>query len=265
MASARTSNSISVIIAIALLFGALNVNAQQPKTAVEDDVIIRFENLNLSATGNSENINTLLIDEQKSLTDTYSAVLNKNVQFAGRYAIDLDAAYLPDEAATNAKYSALRLSKYLNENYSFGFGLRQRYGGLTTLAQQLEQTASAPEFARAPEAKRAAYVAFGYNLFYGKMSMLKYWVPTTLAKLYTDFGVQAYGEKNRPFVQLGLNQMFFLNRYTAVGFHLGFGFAQITDATSIDIRSSQPVPNESSFSDRIQFTRHMGVNLNILL
>lgn len=257
-------NKISIFILAASIVFSLSAKAQKQE-APSDQVLDESITSDLSAGDKVSDVVSVIDQKITPTTDSQSGVLNRKLTFKGRYAIDLDNGSFPDELIRNSRYGMFRFSKYLNEDYSFGIGFRTRYGGLTQYAEQLSQSPTALDFSRSPEPQKSGFVSFGYNLFYGKVSLTKNTVMTTLSKIQTDFGVQNFGSVNRPFIQTAFVQNFFLNRYMALGFNLGFGFSEITDPTSFDVRSSQPAPNEASFASKIQFSRYYGLNLNLFL
>ena len=255
-------NKSSILAAICVIAFSLSTKAQTSATdEIADESITSEAEVEVVKT----DVVSTISQKINPQTDSQSGVLSRKLTFSGRYAIDLDNGSFPDELIRNSRYSMIRFSKYLNEDYSFGIGYRGRYGGLTQYAEQLSLAATPLDFTRTPEPEKSGFVSFGYNLFYGKVSLTKNTVMTTLSKIQTDFGVQNFGSVNRPFIQTALVQNFFLSRYLALGFNVGFGFSEITDPTSFDVRVSQPTPNEASFSSKIQFNRYYGINLNLFL
>lgn len=199
------------------------------------------------------------------ITDNNSAVLNKKIKFTKRFLVDFDMGSVLDEPIVNASYYLVRASYYTNEEYSFGFGIRSRFGGRTSYSEQLYQGSAQLEFNRAPAPTQSTFLSYGYNFYYGKISIAKNLVVPASTKLESDFGLQTFGSSSKPFVQAAINQSFFLTSNLALGLNLGLSMAQIVDPTSVNIRSSQPLPSEASFANKIQFNQYLSVNLNVLL
>lgn len=198
-------------------------------------------------------------------TDNSSSVLNKKVKFTKRFQLDVNTGSVLDEAIVNSNYFLIRGSYFTNEEYSFGLGLRTRFGGRTTYSDQLYAGSAQLDFDRAPAPTAAHFVSFGYGFYYGKISLGKNMVIPASTKLESDFGLQTFGSTSKPFLQTAVNQSFFANKHLALGFSIGLSLAQVADPTSVNVRSTQPVPSESSFSNKIQFNQFMSVNLSLLL
>lgn len=198
-------------------------------------------------------------------TDNSSSVLNKKVKFTKRFQLDVNTGSMLDEAIVNANYFLVRGSYFTNEEYSFGVGLRTRFGGRTTYSDQLYAGSAQLDFDRAPAPTSAHFVSFGYGFYYGKISLAKSMVIPASTKLESDFGLQTFGSTSKPFLQTAVNQSFFANKHLALGFSIGLSLAQVADPTSVNVRSAMPVPTESSFSNKIQFNQFMSVNLSLLL
>lgn len=198
-------------------------------------------------------------------TDNSSSVLNKKVKFTKRFQLDVNTGSVLDEAIVNSNYFLVRGSYFTNEEYSFGVGLRTRFGGRTTYSDQLYAGSAQLDFDRAPAPTSAHFVSFGYGFYYGKISLGKNMVIPASTKLESDFGLQTFGSTSKPFLQTAVNQSFFANKHLALGFSIGLSLAQVADPTSVNVRSTQPIPTESSFSNKIQFNQFMSVNLSLLL
>lgn len=198
-------------------------------------------------------------------TDNSSSVLNKKVKFTKRFQLDVNTGSVLDEAIVNANYFLIRGSYFTNEEYSFGVGLRTRFGGRTTYSDQLYAGSAQLDFDRAPAPTSAHFVSFGYGFYYGKISLGKNMVIPASTKLESDFGLQTFGSTSKPFLQTAVNQSFFANKHLALGFSIGLSLAQVADPTSVNVRSTQPIPSESSFSNKIQFNQFMSANLSLLL
>lgn len=271
------NNSLKVCFLIALLALPLGVCAQgaastapaaAPATEVSDtEIVDDWDETDGAASAGAqvEQLDNSDVISEEPVIDTTSSVLNKKVSFAKSFSVDLENGTLPDEMIVNSRYNLVRISNYMNEDFSYGVGYRGRYGGQTEYSQNFLSSPTPLDFSRAPEPTKAGFITFGYNFFYGKLSLLKNSVIPTLTKVNTDFGLQAYGTMNRPFLQISLNQLFFVTKNMALGFNFGFGFADIIDPTSVDVNVAQPAPAESRFSGKMQFSKTLGLNLNLFL
>ena len=203
------------------------------------------------------------------ITDNSSSILHKKVKFTKRFQLDVNTGSVLDEAIVNSSYFLVRGSYFTNEEYSFGVGLRSRFGGRTTYSDQLYAGSAQLDFDRAPAPTSAHFVSFGYGFYYGKISLGKNMVIPASTKLESDFGLQTFGSTSKPFLQTAVNQSFFANKYLALGFSIGLSLAQVADPTSVNVRSTSPAgptnPSESSFSNKIQFNQFLSVNLSLLL
>ncbi len=270
----KSSQLVLVILSLLLLSGthAFAQNAAAPVTsasAPESETEIqdsgKEENSEAVVKEVSVSDDELPSESVTPVTDNSSSVLNKKVRFTKRFQLDLNTGSVLDEAIVNSSYFLVRASYYTNEEYSFGVGIKTRFGGRTTYSDQLYQGSAQLNFDRAPAPTSGHFVSFGYNFFYGKISLGKSVVIPASTKLETDFGLQSWGSTSKPFLQSAVNQSFFMNKHLSVGFSIGLSLAQISDPTSVNVRSTQPVPSESSFSNKIQFNQFLSVNLNALL
>lgn len=242
-----------------------------PETLIEDSEIEIHDDAVFGAT--VETVSTSTTETGESVlptTDNESSVLNKKIKFAKRFQLDLSSGLLPDEVIVNNSYSLIRVSYYTNEEYSFGVGFRSRYGGKTSFSKQFYEGSSQLEFDRAPAPKEAYFVSYGFNFYYGKISLAKNIALPASTKLEFDFGMQSFDALNLqdsklPLIQTALNQSFFIGSHLSLGMSLGLSAAQIIDPTSVDVRLSQPLPNEQSFATKIQFNQYVSLNLNLLL
>lgn len=198
-------------------------------------------------------------------TDTLQSVINKKIKFTKRFLLTIAAGSVLDEPIVNSTYGLVRASYHTNEDYSFGIGLRSRFGGRTDYSQQLYEGTAQLEFDRAPAPTTAHFLSFGYTFYYGKMSFAKNAVIPATTRLDADAGLQRIGTADKPFVQAGVTQSFFLNKIFAVGVTFGLSVAQGVDPTSVNIRSTEPTPRESDFSDKLQFNQYLSANLSVLL
>lgn len=264
------SNKIIFLLLTVLIFAGYQAHAQgrpasdsdseteiqdnikeEPSDTVVKDVVVGDEELP------SESVTPI--------TDNTSSVLNKKVRFAKKFQLDLYTGSVLDEPIVNASYFLFRASYYTNEEYSFGLGIRTRFGGRTTYSDQLYAGTAQLDFDRAPAPTTGQFVSFGYNFYYGKISLGKNAVIPASTKLESDFGLQSFGSSSKPFLQSAVNQSFFIGSHLSLGFSIGLSMAQVADPTSVNVRSSQPIPNESSFANKIQFNQFLSVNLNALL
>lgn len=199
------------------------------------------------------------------ITDNKSNVLNKKIKFTKRFQLDLNTGSILDEPIVNTNYYLIKASYYVSEEYSFGVGIRSRFGGKTTYSEQLYQGSAQLDFDRAPSPTQSHFVSFGYSFYYGKISLGKNIVVPALTKLDTDFGMQSFGSTTKPFIQSAVNQSFFITNHLSLGLSIGLSLAQTLDPTSVNIRLTQPVPNQSNFSDKIQFNQYLSLNLGMIL
>lgn len=198
-------------------------------------------------------------------TDNSSSVLNKQVKFNKRFLIDVQTGSILDEPLVNSNYFLGRATYYTTEEMAFGLGFKSRFGGKTSYSEQLNAGTAQLEFERAPSPTASHFLSFGYNFYYGKISMSKNMIIPASTKFECDAGMQKVGSATLPFVQSSLNQSFYLSKHLALGLSIGLSIAKTYDSTSVNIRSSQPVPNESDFSDKIQFNQFLAGSLSILL
>jgi outer membrane beta-barrel protein len=198
-------------------------------------------------------------------TDTLQSVINKKIKFTKRFMINLSAGSVLDEPIVNANYFLVRGTYHTNEDYSFGIGIRSRFGDRTDYSQQLYEGSAQLEFERAPAPTQATFLSFGYTFYYGKMSFAKNAVIPATTSLDADAGLQRIGTADKPFIQGAVTQSFYLTKMIAVGISYGLSLAQSVDPTSVNIRSTSPAPKESDFSDKLQFNQYLSANLSFLL
>ena len=198
-------------------------------------------------------------------TDITNSVINKKVSFKKRFLLDLNTGSILDEPLVNSNYFLVRASYFTSEEYYFGVGFKSRFGDKTSYAEQLSSGTAQLQFDRVPKPTQSHFLSMGYNFYYGKLSFSKDTVITANTRLDTDFGMQKVGTVNKPFVQTSVTQSFFLNRHISLGLSIGLSMAQTFDTTSVNIRSTEPVPSESAFSEKNQFNQFLSANLSLLL
>ncbi len=260
------TNIFKYFIWLALFLTSATAMAATESTQIdtsETEILDTDEDINSESLKSVTSINQAVLTSNQ--VDTDSRILNKKIKFSNRFQLALDSGQFQDELIANARYSQLRLSYFINEDYSVGIGYRDRFGGKTSAANQFEQSAGSLDFDKAPQAKKSGFVTFGYNLFYGKMSFTDTIATPAVTQLVTDFGFQSFGSTSRPYLQTGLHQLFYLGSHVSLGLNLGFSLAEISDATSLNINNAQPAPNEANFTSKIQFNKFIGMNLNFIL
>lgn len=264
------SNIFFVLTMSLFIYSAQSAQAQSgaAPAAAESDTEIQDSS---QETGSEAVVKDVVVSDEElpsesvtPNTDNTSSILNKKIRFSKRFQLDVYTGTILDEAIVNASYFMLRGSYYISEEYSFGLGLRSRFGGHTTYSDQLF-TGSTLDFDRAPSPSSSHFVSFGYNFYYGKISLGKNMVIPASTRLESDFGLQTFGSTSKPFLQTAVNQSFFMNNHLSVGLSIGLSLAQVADPTSVNVRLSQPVPSEGSFSNKMQFNQFLSVNLNALL
>lgn len=197
-------------------------------------------------------------------TDIPTAVINKNLNLKNRLALDLATGNILDEPLVNANYFLVRVSYFTGEEISYGLGFKSRFGGKTSYSQQLYDGSAQLEFERAPSPTDSYFFSIGYSFYYGKLSLTKDTTMTATTKLDTDLGMQKTGTAQKPFVQAAITQSFFFNSHLALGLSYGLSLAQLYDPTSVNIRSSQPIPAESDFATKLRFNQYLSLNLTTI-
>jgi hypothetical protein len=197
-------------------------------------------------------------------TDITTAVLNKRLRQSGRVMLDFAAGNVLDEPLVNANYYLIRASYFGSDEMSYGLGVKTRFGGQTTYSQQLKEGSAALDFERAPAPTQSLFLSLGYHFYYGKISLSKDSTMTATTKFDTDLGMQKSGSSQKPFVQAALTQSLFFNKQIALGLSYGISLAQVYDPTSVNIRSTQPIPAESDFSQKIRINQYLSLNLSTL-
>jgi|GEM_PF-4881648 len=259
---------VFVLLCMLLSFSAQaqdRSNKQQAvdETEIQDDVQDELNDLDSKELSGASS--QRFVEIITPLTDSKLSVLSRKVQFSKKYLIDLSSGLVADELVANNKYSQIKVSYYSSEEFSFGLGIRSRYGGKTAYAEQLLQSTGQLEFSRAPAVTQAYFLAMAYNIAYGKVSFTKSTVFSTLTKADFDFGIQMFKEEKRPFIQVALTQSLFLSSSLAVGLSLGASIAEVTDPTTADVRLTSPLPSDSSFTSKFQSNAYLSINLNVLL
>ena len=269
--SIRSNSFLSLLVVSALLFSSDRAFAQAAPAPAPDDGPTEIQDNTPDVNGPEYVVKETVVDDDElpsesviPITDNSSSVLNKRVTFAKRFQLDLGTGSVLDEPLINSSYFIVRGSYYMAEEYSFGLGGRSRFGGKTTYSQQLNEGTAQLEFERAPAPTESYFVSFGYNFYYGKLSLGKNLVIPASTKLDTDFGMQTFGSSTKPFLQSAITQSFYMNKYISIGLSIGLSLAQTLDSTSVNIRSTQPVPSESAFSTKMQTNQYLSVNLSTI-
>lgn len=269
--STKNKSLLSAIFLISLFF-EISVFAQKEGSSTESANGSDTEIEETQETPATQVVKELVVSDDElpiesvvPVTDNKSTVLNKKIKFTKRFQFDLNTGMIMDEPFVNTNYFLIRASYYMNEFYSFGLGTKARSGGKTSYADQLYQNSAQLDFDRAPAPTESHFLSFGYSFYYGKISLGKNIVVPATTRLETDFGMQSFGSLTKPFIQSAVTESFYVTNRISLGLSIGLSIAQILDPTSVNIRSTQPVPNASSFDDKIHFNQYLSFNLNALL
>lgn len=196
-------------------------------------------------------------------TDNKSSVINKKVTFKNRFLLEAVTGSVLDEPLLNSGYWLVRAGYYTTEEFYFGAGFKSRFGGKTSYGEQIAALTPPLLLDDVPAPTQSHFLAVGYNFFYGKLSFAKETVITASTRLDTDLGMQKVGGTDRPFIQSAVTQSFYFNRNVALGLSIGLSLAQVSDFTSVYIRSA-PAPAESAYPTKIQFNQYLSGNLTFL-
>lgn len=204
------------------------------------------------------------------ILDSPKAVINRTVTYTGRWEPKLSYGFLLDEPF----YQNSFLSLAVGYSWTEFSGVSLRYlkwgSGLSDYAKQMEGTATALKFGRAPGPDMGYSLSYDYRFFYGKVSFSKRSIiPTVLGSTF-EGGMIKYGSKNLPFFGAGLINSYFFSdpgakSHWGVNIGVRLYLRSAVDPLSANLSStSGPVPSEGDFATKTRFSTSLDLGAQYL-
>lgn len=166
-----------------------------------------------------------------------------------------------------ADVSKLGVSAYYNwsEEHAIGLLFAKNFSGLSSYADQLGKSPYNLDFNRAPKPDMTIMADYNIKAFYGKMSLTKSLVLNTLLYGSLSGGAVKYENKTYPAIAIGFGQKFFFNKNWALRADLRLYANQAPIPFKKNaLKPTDPVPDKSTFDERVTYTTNLDIGLSYL-
>ncbi|MNJ92509.1 hypothetical protein D3C87_101810 [compost metagenome] len=197
--------------------------------------------------------------------DKSVSVKNRNIITAKKFDANLFYGFAMTEPI--ADVSKLGLSLYYNwsEDHAIGLLFAKNFSGLSTYADQLSKPPYNLDFNRAPKPDMTVMADYNIKAFYGKMSLSKSLVLNTMLYGSLSAGVVKFDTKTYPGIAFGFGQKFYFNKNWAVRADLRLYANQAPIPFKQGaLKPSDPVPDKSTFDERITYTTNLDLGVSYL-
>lgn len=196
--------------------------------------------------------------------DDAPSVKNRNVVTSGNIDVGLFAGLALTEPIANSTKMGLTLNYHFNEVHMLGIYFTANSSGLSRDAQGLKDDFKL-DFNRAPKPKNSLFLDYNYKPFYGKLSITKNGVINTIIYGSASLGMVQYEHKSYPGLGLGIGERFYFTNHFSMKVDLRvFGHSAPIPFKKGAILETDPVPDYSSFKERLTYTTNLEVGLNYL-
>lgn len=198
--------------------------------------------------------------------DNTVSVKNRNVNKEGSFDVGVFGGLALTEPIANTTKLGFEINYHFAEEHSLGAFFTINNSGLSKDAQSLKDSPDFKlDFNRAPKPKNSMMLDYNYTPFYGKLSVTKEGVINTTIAGLLSAGVVKYEHKSYPAIALGIGQRFFFGNHFSVklDFRLFAHNAPIPFKKG-SMRETDPVPELSSFDERITYTSNLQLGINYL-
>ena len=196
------------------------------------------------------------------LLDSEDMVMNRQLNHTHRFEIKADLLIALDELFNDNKL--LGITGYYHFNNDLGFGLKyyQYPSAFNTYKQQFDTKGVFLD--RAPQPVSIFVVSLANRILYGKISVSKDLVlPLTLEAQY-DLGVNKYGIQSLLYSAFSLSNKLYLQKKYIIDLSYTLQLHQVINPVSADIRQASPLPDESAFAKKLQFSQCLSVGFGYL-
>lgn len=198
------------------------------------------------------------------IVDSPKAIMNKKIKFDSRFEFTAQYSWIVDEMFTNNSQFGFKASYHIDELNSAGILFQARTGGKTQYADQFENFSAQLKLDRAPAPSTMMGLTFDQKFYYGKVSIGKEKVLPVVTESNYMVGMQKQGSQQMPVASIGLTQRFFVLPNVSMGISYKALFQQIYDPTSVNVRAVEPIPEENSFTKKIQSSQVLGLSTSYL-
>lgn len=202
--------------------------------------------------------------------DNPVSVKNRNVQDSGALDIGIFGGLALTEPISSATKFGLDVNYHLNHTHSLGLFFAKNTSGLSRDAQGLKDQFGL-DFNRAPKLDYSLMGDYNYKAFYGKLSLTSNGVINTT--IYGSFagGIVKYVHKSYPALAVGIGERFYFSN----SFSLKLDLRLYAHTAPIPFKANalrdgtqstpfDPIPDYSSFEERLTYTTNLELGLNYL-
>ncbi len=189
----------------------------------------------------------------------------KNVITNRRFEMGINFGWMMTEPIFDTSKIGVAGYYHTNENSAWGVQFYANSTGLSTYARQLKKQYNL-DYNRAPKPEYMAHVDYNSKLFYGKMSVAKNTTINTHLQAVASAGFTKYKHKTYPGASVGMGYKFYFTPSLSLRTDLRLFIHEAPVPFKKDaLKPGQdPVPEHSSFKDRIHFTNVLDIGLHYL-
>ncbi len=196
------------------------------------------------------------------LLDSEDMVMNRQLNHTHRFEVKADLLIALDELFNDNKLLGITAYYHLNNDLGFGLKYYQYPAAFNSYKQQFDTKGVFID--RAPQPKSIFAASLVNRILYGKISVSKDLIlPLTLEAQY-DLGINKYGTQSLPYSAFSLSNKLYLQRKYIIDLSYTLQLHQVINPVSADIRQASPVPDESAFTKKIQFSQCLSIGLGYL-
>lgn len=206
----------------------------------------------------------LRFDTVLPTVDYPETVLNKKIVFDHRFDLSVYKINMTDELFYNNSVYSIKAGYHWDDFYAAGFMYSSWEQGLNEYSEIFKNSPAKLDFARAAAPEKSFSVYFESLYFYGKINLSRNLVLTNNFLGRYSIGVTQYAKEFLPLINYSLGYQTFFNKKTF--FELGYGVSlqQIYNPISINIRSTEPVPEKTSFTKKIEISQNLNLGFGYL-
>ena len=220
---------------------------------------------NLAFAESSYSQDDLRFDTATPIVDYPETILNKKINFTQKIDMSMYRINLTDELFYNNTSYAIKAGYHYTDFFSAGIMFQNLSQQLNEYSEIFKNSNGQLDFSRAPVPERSYFLYLEQLYFYGKISLKPNLVLTNNFLGRYSLGIMQYSTKDfLPQFNYSLGFQTYVSKY--LFFELGYGISiqQVYNPVSLNIRSTQPVPEKTSFSKKIQFSQNLNIGLGFL-
>ncbi len=196
--------------------------------------------------------------------DRLEIVRARKVKTAGKWEVSGNFSWLMSEPIFDTSRVGMSVYKHTDEETSWGGQFFYYSSGLSEYSKQLKKQYRL-DYNRAPKPQYGAFVDYNMKLFYGKMSLSKNTTMNTHLLGLLSAGMTQYENQMYPGVTAGVGYKFYFSSNISLRTDLRLFIHQAPIPFKQGaILETDPVPDKSSFKERIHYTNLLDIGLNWL-